>query len=157
MSSGSGFGPPAFDASFFARAGGRLGGERASYERYHQSKLANLLFTAALHDRLAARGSSVKALACTPGVCATDMFARVASRSGRQADMSSVPSVEDGVLAQLKCACEPNVRSGQLFGPPGLGGLPVEVAIAPPTVLVDDPTKEELWVACERAVGAFVL
>ena len=53
-SSGSGFGEPAFDARFLSRAGGRLGGARASYERYHQSKLANLLFTAALHDRLVA-------------------------------------------------------------------------------------------------------
>lgn len=43
MSSGSGFGPPAFNARFFERKGGNLGGQQASYERYHQSKLANLL------------------------------------------------------------------------------------------------------------------
>jgi NAD(P)-dependent dehydrogenase (short-subunit alcohol dehydrogenase family) len=71
MSSGSGFGPPAFDARFLAKQGGNLGGWGASYERYHQSKLSNLIFTAALHDKLVARASSVKALACTPGVCAT--------------------------------------------------------------------------------------
>ena len=63
MSSGSGFGPPAFDERFYQRAGGHLGGQRASYERYHQSKLANLLFTVSLHERLKARGLRIKALA----------------------------------------------------------------------------------------------
>ena len=161
MSSGSGFGPPAFDARFYARAGGRLGGQQASYERYHQSKLGNLLFTAALHDKLAARASrGVKALACTPGVCATDMFVHVQqlSRPGQPADRTRVPSVEDGACAQLKCICDPAVRSGELWGPRGMGGGPPEqVALAPPTVLVDREAKEALWRACEDAVGAFAL
>ena len=155
MSSGSGFGEPAFDARFLSRAGGRLGGARASYERYHQSKLANLLFTAALHDRLAAGGSrldGVKALACTPGVCGTDMFVHVSGSD----DLSRVPSVEDGALAMLKCACDPTLRSGQCFGPTGgLGGPPGEFDNAPPRVLVDASAKDALWAACEAAVGPF--
>ena len=154
MSSGSGFGGPAFDARYLSRSGGRLGGRRASYERYHQSKLSNLLFAASLAERLAARRSAVKSLACTPGVCATDMFVQVASRPGRPADTLSVPSVEDGACAQLKCLCDPTVRSGELWGPPGMGGPPARVALAPPTVLVDDAAKRALWEACEAAVGA---
>ena len=96
MSSGSGFGPPALDARFFSRAGGRLGGPPASYTRYHQSKLANLVFTAALDERLRARRSRVKALACTPGVCGTDMYVHVQAqfRPGEPADLSKVPSAE---------------------------------------------------------------
>lgn len=160
MSSGSGFGPPAFDERFYQRAGGHLGGQRASYERYHQSKLANLLFTVSLHERLKARGLRIKALACTPGVCATDMFVHVQqlSRPGESVDMSRVASVEDGACAQLKCACDPTVESGELWGPRGMeGGPPCQVAITPPTVLVDEQSKAALWACCERAVGAFDL
>jgi NAD(P)-dependent dehydrogenase (short-subunit alcohol dehydrogenase family) len=159
MSSGSGFGPPAFDVRFFERAGGNLGGQQASYERYHQSKLANLLFAVSLHERLSARSSGVKALACTPGVCATDMFVHVQqlSRPGAPPDLSRVASVEDGACAQLKCACDPAVRSGELWGPRGMGGPPVRISIAPPTVLTDEQSKATLWECCERAVGPFEL
>ena len=213
MSSGSGFGPPAFNARFFERKGGNLGGQQASYERYHQSKLANLLvspiradcnlafqlvpavclvpdaarflfashlpkhlypppinphrtsvpsrhstrqFAAALHDRLSSNGRGIKSLACTPGVCATDMFVHVQSlsRPGQPADLSRVPSVEDGACAQLQCCCDPGVSSGDLLGPRGMGGPPIRIPIAPPTVLIDDESKAELWACCERAIGS---
>ena len=155
MSSGSGFGAPAFNARFYERKGGAMGGQQASYERYHQSKLANLLFAATLHEKLAAQGSRIKSLACTPGVCGTDMFVHVQSlsRPGKPADLSRVPTPEDGACAQLKCCCDPDVRSGSLFGPPGMGGLPVEIPLAPPTVLVDEQSKAALWTCCERAIG----
>ncbi len=64
MSSGSGFGPPAFDGRFFTQNGGQLGGQSASYERYHQSKLANLLFTAELDERLRRRQASLSLPFC---------------------------------------------------------------------------------------------
>ena len=159
MSSGSGFGPPAFNARFYERDGGNLGGQGASYERYHQSKLSNLLFTASLHQRLTARGSGVKALACTPGVCGTDMFVHVQqlSRPSARVDLSRVPSVEDGACAQLKCLCDPALGSGELWGPRGIDGPPVQMAIAPPSVLVDEESMAALWGCCERAVGRFDL
>ncbi|KAJ1463144.1 hypothetical protein M885DRAFT_504719 [Pelagophyceae sp. CCMP2097] len=146
MSSGSGFGGPEFDAAFFARRGSDVGG---GYPAYHQSKLANLIFTAALHDRL--RGTGVKALACTPGVCGTDMFLGVA---GPGADLARVQSPEDGALAQMLCLCG-TVESGQLFGPIGGGGLPIELPLQRPNVLVDEDAKARLWQACEAAIGPF--
>ena len=85
------------------------------------------------------------------------MFLQVASAGGRKADLSRVPSPEDGALAQLKCIADPTLSSGELWGPPGMGGLPVQVQIAPPTVLVDTKAKEDLWTACERATGVFEL
>lgn len=159
MSSGSGFGAPALDVAFFARNGGRLGGPRASYERYHQSKLANLAFTAALDERLRRRQSAVKALACTPGVCATDMYVHVQSvmRPGQQVDLGAVQSVEDGSLAQLKCIADPAVASGECWGPAGWSGAPERIEMAPPRVLVDTESKARLWAACEAAVGAWDL
>lgn len=159
MSSGSGFGPPAFNPVYFTRRGGNLGGERASYDRYHQSKLSNLLFTAALNDRLRANGSNIKAVACTPGVCGTDMFVHATRvMSGRPAPRSNVPSTEDGSLAQLKCIFDANIKGGDLWGPSrGMGGLPAKVDLSPPTVLVDQEAKAELWKLCEDAVGEFTL
>ena len=87
------------------------------------------------------------------------MFAHVQalSRPGQPPSMSGVPSVEDGSLAQLLCLCSPDVCSGQLFGPQGMGGLPREIPMQPPTVLVNAKSKTELWECCERAVGAFHL
>lgn len=167
MSSGSGYGPPAFNPVFYEKKGessafnrildGVMGGDRASYERYHQSKLANLLFTSALHEKLQAKQSKIMALACTPGVCGTDMFvhAQTIFNPGKEADLTALPSVEDGALAQIKCICDPAVSSGELYGPAMGGGLPVETPLAPPTVLVDADSKAQLWAACEGAVGQF--
>mmetsp|Transcript_6667 Transcript_6667/g.13879 ORF Transcript_6667/g.13879 Transcript_6667/m.13879 type:complete len:348 (+) Transcript_6667:37-1080(+) len=154
MSSFSGFGGRGLDARFLERRGGALGGSDAAYERYHQSKLANLLFTAGLKDRLQADdddGGGVMALGCHPGVCGTDMFKQV---SGSE-DLSQVPSVEDGVLSQLKCICDPGVRSGQCFGPDRASGLPEEFENSSPTINISTDAKETLWAACERAVGPF--
>mmetsp|Transcript_1776 Transcript_1776/g.5381 ORF Transcript_1776/g.5381 Transcript_1776/m.5381 type:complete len:95 (-) Transcript_1776:175-459(-) len=87
------------------------------------------------------------------------MFVHVQSlaRPGQAVDMAAVPCVEDGVLGQLLCICDPSVASGELWGPPGLGGLPVRIAMEPPKVLVDEAAKEGVWEACERAVGAWDL
>ena len=56
-----------------------------------------------MDERLRRRNSRVKALACTPGVCATDMFVHVQTLSNPNAavDMKAVPSPEDGSLAQV--------------------------------------------------------
>lgn len=159
MSSGSGFGPPAFNPVYFTRRGGNLGGERASYDRYHQSKLSNLIFTAALDDRLRANDSNIKAVACTPGVCGADMFVHATKvMSGRPAPRSNVPSTEDGSLAQLKCIFDSDIKSGDLWGPSrGMGGLPAKADLSPPTVLINEEVKAELWKLCEDAVGEFTL
>lgn len=63
---------------------GRIAPEDLSWERrryrplaaYSQSKLANLLFTSELQRRLAATGSTVRALSAHPGVSATQLLSR---------------------------------------------------------------------------------
>ena len=155
MSSASGYGGPPLDTRFFEARGGNLGGARASYERYHQTKLANLVFTCALQDKLEATGKNIWALACTPGVCGTDMFAHATSvMNGKAAPKSMVPSVEDGSMAQLKCIFDPTVKSGQLWGPGRNGSLEC-TPMAPPRILVDEASKRQLWEVCEKAVGKF--
>ena len=39
----------------------------------------------------------------------------------------------------------------------GMGGLPVKVDLAPPTVLVGDHEEKVFWNLCEEAVGEFKL
>ena len=167
MSSCSGAGPPGFDQTFYAAgSGGNLGGGsmEQSFMRYHHSKLGNLLFTAALDTKLREAGSSVKALVCNPGVCSTDMLVHASSHfsPGKPADLSTVPSVEDGSLAQLKCICDPDVQSGEYWGWVGAGVkgencgvLPMRIALEPPAAFVDEASKAALWAACEAAVGVF--
>lgn len=65
---------------YLGKNGGNLGGNGASmflggarWQRYHQTKLANALFTTALTDKLAAKNSKVKALCATPGLSATNL------------------------------------------------------------------------------------
>ena len=162
MSSGSGYGAPSFDKRFFERRGGALGDDgRASYGRYHQSKLANLAFTSALDRRLRARKSHVMAVACTPGVCGTDMYIHatsVMSRDGVSSPRDSVPSTEDGCLAQLKCVFDSTVESGDLWGPKRMGeGGVARTEIGPPMILVEKSTEDALWEVCEEAVGSFEL
>ena len=160
VSSASGFSDPPFDATYYEPgSGGKLGGEEGARARYHQSKLGQFLFTAELDRRLRARGSRVKALACQPGVCATDMYVDVHERvfnPGRPADRSRVASVEDGSLAQLTCICA-DVDSGECWGPqsPPEPCLPERFDALPPLVLVDEPSQAAFWAACERAVGDF--
>ena len=159
MSSGSGFGPPGFDSSMYAAgSGGRLGGMQQAGARYHQSKLANMLFTVELDRRCREAGSHVKALACTPGVCGTDMFVHVQENffnPGRPADLGAVPSAEDGSLGQLKCICDPTVQSGECWGPRGMAGPPERIALEPPAVCINEGSQSALWAACEAAVGTF--
>jgi len=157
MSSGSGFGKPSFNAKFFERNGGKLGD--SSYERYHQSKLANLVFTKALDDKLRAKNSNVIAVACHPGVCATDMFVHIGTTMrGEPPLLDSVPTAEDGSMAQLKCICESGITSGDLWGPDfKRPGEVVHNDISPPLILVDENVKTTLWELCEKATGVFEL
>lgn len=161
MSSASGYGGPSFNPTFFTKRGGNLGGQKASYERYHQSKLANLAFCSALQDKLnnasAKIPNTVMAVACTPGVCGTDMFLHATSmfsKNGTPAPLDNVPNPLDGCMAQLKCIMDETVKPGELWGP-GPNGSLERTDIQPPTILVDENTKQTLWKVCEDAVGKF--
>jgi NAD(P)-dependent dehydrogenase (short-subunit alcohol dehydrogenase family) len=89
---------------------GTLGGDEhsARWERYHQSKLANVAFTMALHDKLP---ETMKALSCAPGVSATGMAE------------SSAQSAADGSCPLLAAMFAPDANSGDMYEPEGvLGG-----------------------------------
>jgi NAD(P)-dependent dehydrogenase (short-subunit alcohol dehydrogenase family) len=69
------------DEKYLGKNGGNLGGNGKSYIfggarwlRYHQTKLANVVFTYALSDRLKAAGKDrIKVLCAAPGLAATNL------------------------------------------------------------------------------------
>jgi NAD(P)-dependent dehydrogenase (short-subunit alcohol dehydrogenase family) len=124
-------------AKYLRPNGGRLGGDsfpgHQKWVRYRQSKLANLMFTYALHERASARpGNAVKALCAHPGPTATGLQEKTAAAGGtgwfdrriiRQA-LAVAHSTENGTCGLLRCCCEPGVESGAFYGPAerGAGG-----------------------------------
>ena len=67
-------------AKYLGKNGGNLGGDSSSmffggarWTRYGQTKLANVVFTLALRDKLTKKSSRVKALCATPGLAATQL------------------------------------------------------------------------------------
>lgn len=140
--------------SSMGHRGGRMNfddlmGERR-YHRwgsYLQSKLANLLFTRHLHQRLTDSGSTTLAVAAHPGGSRTDLGKEGHSLSNRA--MSTVvplvtQSVARGALPMLRAATDPDVRGGQFWGPRFVtAGRPV--LETPSRRARNDADAERLW------------
>lgn len=155
------------DARYFGKNGGNLGGDPEgcapfqgpAWERYQQSKLANVVFAYALHDRLAAARSPVKSLVAHPGVAMTGLQA-----SSEALDEASVEVVrgraqacEDGALGLLTCAFLP-VQSGEFYGPIDHEGRRGEAKLLPEEELATPASRDLLWRESEKAVDrAFVV
>jgi NAD(P)-dependent dehydrogenase (short-subunit alcohol dehydrogenase family) len=94
------------------------------YSGYGRSKLANLMFTYELARRLEVKSAPTAALAAHPGASSTELLRNVPGviRApinflwGRYAQ-----SAEMGALPLLRAATDPDVRSGQYYGPDGRG------------------------------------
>jgi len=147
-------------AAYLGRNGGQLGGDRwpgiQKWQRYQQSKLANLLFTYALHDRAQQHESKTRALCAHPGPTYSGLQER--TEGGSMLDnyinntaMRKAHSVEDGSMGIVRCCCEVGVESGQFYGPavPGRGG---------PAVLLEPERNVEaermLWEESCKTTGA---
>ena len=117
------------EAKYLERRGGTLGGDGASmlfsgprWVRYGQTKLANAVFTAALHQRLQKARSKVKALVAHPGYANTELQVTT-DKHGGMSGWSSLgakwisQSAEDGTLGLLSCAVLPEAQSGHFYGP----------------------------------------
>ncbi|CAJ1350891.1 unnamed protein product [Effrenium voratum] len=152
------------EAKYLGKNGGDLGGNGnsmffggARWERYHQTKLANAVFTKELDTRLRAANSKVKACCAAPGLAATNLQVTTSQDDGFHAPwiMRFGQSGEDGTMPLLQC-CAGSVESGDFFEPEGMGNIK-----GPPTKIAPEPlwTKPEsgkiLWEESEKACGAF--
>jgi NAD(P)-dependent dehydrogenase (short-subunit alcohol dehydrogenase family) len=153
-------------AASLGRNGGHLGGDGfpglGRWKRYQQSKLANLLFTYALHDHIAAErpsfASTIKSLCANPGPTDSGIQAKAAEAGGTRLldqfilwrTLRAAQSVEDGTLGITRASCEPGVPGAGFFGPTVLGrGGPAELLPAE-----RNPEGERLlWTASLEATG----
>jgi len=162
-SSGARRGAPLAEA-YLERRGGALGGDgfpgTGRWRRYQQSKLANLMFTYALHDAAAARrtGSGVKVLCAHPGPTDSGLQAKTSRAGGTRLldklilwrTMRVAQSVEDGSMGLLRACCEPGVASGEFYGPRGRGrGGPA--CLLPPER--DAASERLLWTTSLATTG----
>ena len=104
---------------YLGKNGGNLGGDGASmicggarWGRYAYTKLANVAFTLALHDKLG--DSGVKALCAAPGLVATQLQATTARDGGMGSGtwfMRWSQSSEDGAVPLLHAVCRQRRRA----------------------------------------------
>jgi protochlorophyllide reductase len=125
------------------------------WRAYFQSKLANLLFSAELHRRLEAAGSSTIAVAAHPGGADTDLGTEgsgttnaVIRRTSRYFGQSPV----DGALPMLRAVTDPSVRGGQYYGPRLItfGGAVLET---PSRRARDAESARRLWTVSAQLTG----
>ncbi|MWV27748.1 oxidoreductase [Aurantiacibacter rhizosphaerae] len=90
-------------------------------EFYSQSKLANLLFANELNRRLRAKGSETIALACHPGIAATELMRHIKGEKIFSSIVGTVLNDSDqGALPALQAATDPAAQGGDYYGPYGL-------------------------------------
>mmetsp|Transcript_16318 Transcript_16318/g.29843 ORF Transcript_16318/g.29843 Transcript_16318/m.29843 type:complete len:344 (-) Transcript_16318:290-1321(-) len=158
---------------YFGKNGGNLGGDGTSmtggrFKRYHQTKLANAVFMAALADRLDKKKSKVISVMCHPGASTTNLATSITDAGGfnfssllNPVIRAVVQSQADGSMGLLQCIAGSDVKNRQFYGPRGpfgMKGLASRGAakLLPNEELYDNPTdKALLWRVSEAEVGLF--
>jgi NAD(P)-dependent dehydrogenase (short-subunit alcohol dehydrogenase family) len=125
-----------------------------SQEAYRQSKLANLLFTLELANKLEARGSSTISVAAHPGVTHTNLITAGPEMRGKPllkwfmkaaTRIFAMPAWK-GALPQLYAAVADDVRNGEYFGPDGFEEMKGYPHRAVRTEAAQDPElARRLW------------
>jgi NAD(P)-dependent dehydrogenase (short-subunit alcohol dehydrogenase family) len=122
------------------------------WSAYGQSKLANMLFALELARRLAATGSTVRAIAAHPGWTATDL--QRTSGIARVLNPYVAMKPADGALTTLRAATDPAAGNGSYWGPSGLfeaRGAPAAAHI--PHHAQDQRVAARLWTVSEELTG----
>lgn len=168
-SSGARFLGGHLEAKYFGKNGGNLGGNSnsmffggARWKRYGQSKLANAVFTQALRDKLAAKGSKVLAACAQPGLCATELQ-RTTDKAGGMGSgtwfMSYSQSPEDGSASLILCCAAEGIKSGDSYEPKSMGNTGSPTRFYPDKEIYskDPKARALLWEESEKVVGPFPL
>ncbi|MDF2639726.1 MAG: family NAD(P)-dependent oxidoreductase [Novosphingobium lindaniclasticum] len=131
---------------------------RRSYrarQRYADSKLANLLHLLELDRRLRAAGSPVRAMACHPGIAATELgrnslgFRLLFPVAGLVLN-----SAEQGAWPTLQAAADPSAGPGAYYGPQRFLGLSGPSAPAKRKATARDPqAARRLWEVSVQMTG----
>jgi len=153
---------------YFEQKGGDLGGDGTEeenlsfqgprWERYHQTKLANAVFTYGLKKKLEeANITNVIPLLAHPGLAATNLQVTTASDGGMDGNaefMNQAQSAEDGATGIIRSTMDKAAEAGNFYGPSaGWSGYPD--LLTPEELLTDDSNINTYWKGCEDAVGTF--
>jgi len=153
---------------YFEQKGGHLGGDGTEeenlsfqgprWERYHQTKLANAVFTYGLKRKLEEKQiSHVISLLAHPGLALTQLQVTTAEDGGMEGNsefMNQAQSAEDGATGIIRASMDPEAKSGDFFGPAaGWKGYPD--LLEPEDLLLDESNIRINWEGCEKAVGEF--
>ena len=133
-----------------------------TWSAYHDSKLANLLFTFELARRAKAAGKSLVAAAAHPGFSDTNLqfvAAEIKQSKVEAGVMRIVNSLlaqkaEKGALPTLYAATAPGVVAGDFYGPDGfseLWGSPIKAAAS--ARANDAEAARRLWELSEQLTG----
>ena len=125
---------------------------------YFQSKLANLLFTAELHRRLTAAGSTTLALTAHPGGSYTDLGHEGTGLSNKMMRVGApiMQTASQGAEPALRAATDPAAQGGQFYGPRWIvrGHAVIETPSRRARRAAD---AERLWTASEQLTARTVL
>jgi len=129
----------AFEKSWAEQATNPCAGDAktmAKWQRYQQSKRANLAFTYALADLISARGTKVKSLCAHPGACNSGLQSRTEGGSFLDNFINGLAaasghSTGDGCLGIALGAVKEGVAIGDLFGPTDFGCLKGKAVLSP--------------------------
>ena len=133
--------------------------EDVSDPSYHQTKLANCTFTYGLKQKLEeANIKNIIPLLAHPGLAKTSLQVTTAADGGMEGNaelMTMAQSAEDGATGIIRAAMDPNVSSGDFFGPSGQGWTGFPEKLVPEDLLLDESNIRINWEGCEKAVGKF--
>jgi NAD(P)-dependent dehydrogenase (short-subunit alcohol dehydrogenase family) len=137
-----------------------LNWERGRYQRwlaYSQSKLANLLFTYELQNRLAAAGSVIKAVAAHPGYAATNLQSHTESLQDHLMALGNrivAQTATMGALPTLYAAVHTGLLGGSYVGPDGLFEQRGHPKVVSSSAASKNPeTARRLWDLSEELTG----
>jgi len=172
------------ESKYMGKNGGNLGGDddalffkslrfqTARWERYHQTKLANAVFTLALKEKLGnsksdGGGSNIKSVCAAPGFASTNLHDESSGFFSKVLMYMFAQSASDGTLPLLAACFDPSAENGDFWepanrnkwkGPPGkseysalCSGVGTRKEDDPQTDSVD--MKAMLWEMSELACG----
>ena len=126
---------------------------------YCHSKLAQMMISYELQDRIKAANKNVKVYVCHPGASRTSLINEKASSFTRflfsiMASLPIVQSAEKGAYPEVMCATEENLEEKAYYGPTGrmywvgpVGECKLE------SFVLDKEVGERLWSLSEKETG----
>eukprot|EP00930_Biecheleria_cincta_P058555 TRINITY_DN4436_c0_g1_i1.p1 TRINITY_DN4436_c0_g1~~TRINITY_DN4436_c0_g1_i1.p1 ORF type:complete len:395 (+),score=61.95 TRINITY_DN4436_c0_g1_i1:47-1186(+) len=138
------------NASYFSRSKpGTLGGDSdmQGMARYHQTKLANIVFSMRLHSKLVKAGiSNLKSLSAAPGISATELHVpgSYPDAAKRILQKYVVLSAPDGSCSLVTAMLDPSAKSGDFYEPK-------YIANGPPSKVIDQSVPS-FWSEIPRKV-----